>query len=397
MRVLHLLDLRQGDVEQITACRAALQIAEAQHHVIAIGSARGIAPALSLGLSPDDVITPMGGPAELSARRLRRLVAARSSRGFAIGSADLLQCWSVATLGLARLAFSGGPRRVGALLRHPAHAPATLLSDARRSLALVGARLWCFDRSTRAGWAGAASLLRGDRFSEQQIRLLPPPASVRIEPADRAQLRARLGIREDQIAVGLVACPPRQADARRFAFVLGLLYTTGASVSGLVPRGVVNLARASRFVRLHGHGWGFQSSDLPLPTMLSACDLAVWDAPPDRPSDSGTSGSVGLAIAMSLGLPTVATRHGVSEALLRKIAPELLARDATQNALADRLLSIIADPSRRSAISADLQHAAAENTSAFRTDLFALWKEAANQPEDVAGLPTPSALARSLA
>lgn len=397
MRVLHLLDLRHGDVEQIVACCAALQIAEAEHHVVAIGSARGIAPALALGLAVDHVITPTGGAAELSARRLRRLIAARASRGAPIGSADVLQCWSVETLGLARLAFSGGPRRVGALLGHPDHAPASLLNDVRHRHSLFGARLWCFDRSTRAAWAGAASFLRDNRFAEQEIRLLPPPSPACIEPTDRAELRARLGIREDQFAVGLIASPPRRADARRFAFILGLLYTTGTNVSGLVPRGVANLARASRFVRLHGRGWGFQPCDLPLPAMLSACDLAVWDAPPDQPSDSGTSGSVGLAIAMSLGVPTVATRHGVSEALLRNVAPDLLARDATQNALADRLLAIIADPTRRSTISADLRRAAAENTSDFRADLFALWKEVVNQPEAVDGLPTPPALARSLA
>ncbi|MCC6321502.1 MAG: hypothetical protein IT438_08735 [Phycisphaerales bacterium] len=391
MRVLHLIDLRHDGVEPMLACRHAASIPGVAHHTIALGSSRDARVASALGLAIDDLLAPLAGPAELSARRLRRLIASRLPAGTS-SRPDIVQCWSAPVLGLGRLACGGGAVRVGALLRAPRSAPDSLVRDLRARAALLDATLFCFDRHTRRAWAPAASALRGGRYGEQDIRLLPPPAFTALgarQPRTRAAIRARLGAADDQVVIALLADPSRGAASQRFAFTLGLLYTTGARVFGVVPPGASNLARAKRFVRLHGKGWGFDRADAPLPTVLHACDIAVWDCPASRPA----CGSTLLTAAMGAGLPIVASRHDIATETLGRATPDLVARDDSANAIADRLLTLVGDPARRAAIGARARAAAADHAAAFPERLVQLWNEAANVPVPVPGLPQPLALA----
>src|SRR5690606_6596526 len=153
--------------------------------------------------------------------------------------ADVVQCWSCAALGLARLASGQRtPPRVGALLHPPAE---TTISLQRRRLEQAAhyATLFTFDRFIRSAWGEIASARRGGRLLEQNIRVLDPAEfdTSGPRPAERDRLRSRLGLREDDVAIVLLADPPSAADLQRFMFVLGLMFTTGARVVGTSGRG----------------------------------------------------------------------------------------------------------------------------------------------------------------
>gem|GEM_PF-1356038 len=402
MRILHLVDLRHEGDEPILACQAANQASCTEHRVIGLGSNADAARAGRMGLFLTDLITPPGLAAETAFRRLRHLMGDRNGRNSTRPWADLLQCWSVPALGLARLASGRRtPPRVGALVRSP-HSSSIFspLWMVRSKFALHDTTLFSFDRSVRAAWAEPASARRGGCLLEQNIRLLPPPALSNVPTPDlRLAIRQRLGLQAADVAVALLADPADVGDAQRFAFTLGLLYTTGQRVVGIVPRGIGHASRARQFVRMHGHNWGLLITPEPLSSVLPACDLSMWDSTCASGSIDGSSGLTLLRASIASGVPPVAARHELSIAALGSIAPELVARDGSLNAVANRLLWLLENDSARSRMSGLCRHSTRANTheSTFAPELLRLWQEVANIPVARPGLPTPLALMGSLA
>jgi hypothetical protein len=397
MRILHLIDLHERSDEAVMACRAAVSLAPGRHRVLAVGSSGEVAAARAAGL-PVDASAPMVGPVpELSYRRMRRLLADRDGRDATRPWADIVQCWSAPMLGLARLSSGQRtPPRVGGLLRPPAH-ELRGLGLRRFQYGLHDATLFAPDRFTRAAWAEAASARRGGRLLEQNIRLLDPTLAPTSHPdlPERDALRESLGLEPEDVVIGLLADPPGAVDLYRFSFTLGLLFTTGVPVVGLVRRGAGHERRSTRYVRLHGRRWGLRITDRSTEAMLAACDLAVWDVGDTERGGIVGAGCMSIGAAARAGVPVVAARHPLALEALGAKCPELVARDATMGAIAERLLWLYHHPEpRRELVRRLVEPHAREH--AFAPELRRLWEEVVNLPMPRPGLPMPTALARRL-
>lgn len=394
MRVLHLIDLRERSDETVMACRAAALHAAGRHRIVAVGASRDVELARAAGLTIDAAAPPVGPWPELTLRRLRRLLNDRDGRDATRPWADVVQCWSPSMLALARLSSGHRtPPRVGALLRPPAQ-PIVGIRSARLRFGMLYATLFAPDRFTRASWAEPASARRGGRLLEQNIRLLDPSTAVNGQSgAHRAAARAELELEPDDVAVMLLADPPSAADSARFAFLLGLLFTTDVRVVGLMRHGATHHRRAARFVRMHGRRWGLIASHHPTDLLLAAADAAVWDVGDAERGGIVSAGAVSIGRAIARGVPVAAAKHPLSVETLGPACADLIARDATLSALAERLLPLCRDRARREALSEQLAREPRPG-HAFAPDLRRLWEEVTNTPMIRPGLPIPPALAK---
>lgn len=409
LRVLHLLDLRDDAVEACIACRAAISVTGVAHRVLGIGTTADAAAARARGIPVDGHVLPAGPCTELASRRMKRLIADRDGRDASRPWADVVQCWSPHLLGLARLASGQRtPPRVCALLRPPVYAP-TGFERARLEFGLRFATTFTFDRHVRRTWAELVSARRGGSALEQDIRLLSPPVTTGGSPARRAAARRRLGLRDGDVAIGLLADPPAAGAAAAFAFVLGLLFTTGAGVVGVVHKGDPQLRRAARFVRMHGRRWGLlQVGRLDGESNpIDGCDLAVWMGDDTRAgvwraSDHAASGPLAILDTLGRGVPVVMARHPITQNLFSSVCTDtaggqlrdsLVARDGTLNALADRLVPLVHDHEHRARIGGLARGwvRAPVWGDAFEDDLPRLWREVTNTPDHRPGLPAPLA------
>lgn len=394
MRVLHLIDLRENSDEAVTVCRAATLSVPGRHRIVAVGASRAVELARAAGLDIDAAVPPVGPWPELASRRLRRLLNDRDGRDATRPWADVVQCWSPSMLSLARLSSGHRtPPRVGALLRPPVQ-PLVGVRSARMRFGMLYATLFAPDRFTRASWAEPASARRGGRLLEQNIRLLDPSTTVDGHAgADRAAARAELELEDDDVAVMLLADPPSAADGARFTFLLGLLFTTGVRVVGLMRAGATHQRRASRFVRMHGRRWGLISSHHSTDFLLAAADAAVWDVGDAHRGGVASAGAVTIGRAIARGVPVAAARHPLSLEALGVAGNGLVARDATLSALAERLLPWCRDAALRRDLGSRLARGP-RSGHAFAPDLRRLWEEVTNTPLARPGLPVPPALAR---
>lgn len=399
MRVLHLIDLRDNSDEARIACRAAIANGAARHRILGLGSSADAARTRAAGIPIDSFAPPIGPIPELSARRVKRLIADRDGRDARRPWADVVQCWSPGLLGLARIASGQRtPPRVAALLRPPL-VPLGGFERARLGQGFSYATVFAFDRFVRSAWAEPVSARRGGVALEQDIRLLAPPiaaAAPTLSPQSRDAARAALGLQPADVAISLLADPPAAGDSAGFAFTLGLLFTTGARVVGLIRAGSAHQRRGFRFVRMHGRRWGLQTipAHLSGDHVLAATDVALWTVDERAGVSSGT---LSIVDALSRGVPVVAARHPISIAALGPLAhpgSPLLARDQTFNALAERLLPLVHDPAHRAQAAARCRERASALGSShpFQDDLLRLWQEVTNTPIVREGLPMPLAL-----
>ncbi|MEZ6317890.1 MAG: hypothetical protein R3B49_03910 [Phycisphaerales bacterium] len=116
----------------------------------------------------------------------------------------------------------------------------------------------------------------------------------------REMLRERVGL-ADRVLIMVLADHPRMIDARQFGFLLGFLGVAGHRIGGVLPRAARHAPLAWRHLRgLLGPCRLFET-DLPVPALLPACDLALLPA-----SEEGTGADAVLrAWADALGVTTV--------------------------------------------------------------------------------------------
>lgn len=377
LRALHLLEPCAGD-EAILACAAAVAIPAVTHRVWIIGSGGCARRAEALGVPIDGRVAPALGRPELALFKLRRLMDDRD-RELPEGTwADVVQCYSVGTLGLARLAVGKRkPPRIGVLSRPPVgRSP-----GARERFALHDATLLVFDHATRDAYAEAASARRGGAYLRDNIRLCAAPGVMpRSALARRDEIRASLGIEPEHRAVVFLADPAGAGDAMRMAFTLGLCFVRGQRTVGVLPRGCTHARRAARFVRTHGRSWGLVFSDLPMTDLIAGADAGVWDA--GEPSlGPGSSGPMLLRSALAGGLPIVAgpgapTGDASGHPLVRT------AINHTPAAVGAMLMEVLTSPRPPALAGGD----------DFATTLAELWNECANRPMHRPGLPVPTLL-----
>ncbi|MBC7834043.1 MAG: hypothetical protein H7Y88_02955 [Phycisphaerales bacterium] len=245
------------------------------------------------------------------------LSAGGSSRG-------LVQCWSSGALDAAAwvsgtivAAMSGDPPEERRQRRTLGRARVTIALEPRES-----------QEPARARWLDAGS---------RDVRVSSGPGF----PASTAEfqhVRSSLASPE-QVLVGLIAERPTQADAAKFAFMLGLLFTTGIPMTGVVPAGSGGMRAAARFLRAHGRRWAVLPTDASYATALRGCDVVVW------PGNQG--GLVQAAACVAAGIPVVMPACDGAERLLGSSARRCIAASAEMKPLGQRLLELCGDEGLR--------------------------------------------------
>ena len=357
-RVLHLMEAADG-LEPGVVCAAALRV-PGEHLVVTVGI-----PSRGLDRPDGPVLGAPAGCPELAWRPLRAL--ARAWRP------ALIQAWSHAMAALAMLAAPGVPCVVGVLGAPARGEPPVRGALRRRALEraslVVSVAPEVGQEQARAGWLAAGA---------RDVRVLPLPSvgCPDVTPM-RARWRAELGAGADDVMVGLAADPPARADARHFAFLCGLLFTAGAPVVGVLPRGVGGMRRAARYLRAHDRRWRIVSPAAPARDVLGACDLGCLTGTPGR-------GGILASWLGAAGVPVVMPRSELSTEVLGPIEGELVYERATVKAVGGPMMRLLCDGARRRELSAALRgHARARDAARgreFTGTLAALWSEAATGP-----------------
>ena len=260
MRVLHLVEClgrargrgATSDAE-LLACRAAVEgIPRVRHDVLLIADTEGEARASRLGLRTTDRVTAPLGRPTLAWRAVRALAASRPRP-------DVVQLWAHGIAPVARLAL---PRRSPVL-----GAPATLG--------------------------------------------VPAPSGP-----GRQELRAALGLRDDDLTVLLMADPVDETQSARFTFLIGLLDFAGRQAAGVLPAGARGIMRARAFQRRAVLECPIRYSSFPSAALAGACDVGVLHVHPWATASGPALERRRAAIrgAHRAGLPVVVPAHsGVAD------------------------------------------------------------------------------------
>lgn len=389
MRVLHLLDPAHCADEGLLACAAAMRsIPAAQHHAWIVGSEADEQRCWALGILTTDrvparrSIVPGCDPDIIGLGRLR---AARERAGSP--APDLVQCWSLDGLHLARAIFGlgpGAPARCAVVARPPRAPQRSLPPDS--DLATGREVLIAYDHPTRHALAPLLSR-DGGSHADRWLPAIRSIAAPAFEPGgpitiDRAALRDSLGLKPGEIAIALLADPPSRADAHRISFALGVLRAVGHRTVLLLRRGATLERRAAAYVAAHSRRWGLTIADLSLPQLAIAADLAIID---DAPSPNGSTtpscGPVAASLALCMALPIV-TFPGVLPGW-----PVLAAPSSALGRLAVPISSYLENPQIRIDFAASARSFCDRTraASSFQHTLAAIWREQLNVPSsDVA-------------
>ena len=92
---------------------------------------------------------------------------------------------------------------------------------------------------------------------------------------DRASVRTRLGVAEEELLVTLVGDPPAAIDALPALYALGILHVAGVRATLVLPRGCGQFDRALRHVHQGGYLHGLRVTDEPLSLIAVGCDLGI--------------------------------------------------------------------------------------------------------------------------
>jgi hypothetical protein len=336
--LVHLLRPGASGQDELLACRAACEIPNVHHLVWLIGNTRDERDARSLGLRISARFSPRAANLGPIARLVRPGGAMMPHANRLDASAQVL-CWGTPTLDIARA------------LRIPIAAAVLLDSRDIRTTDLHRTPAIAFCNAIASAW----------RTHGHQVAVLTPPYDLLSDGewlARRQDTRTALRIGADEVVISLLSDPVRDGDARRFAWVTGLLQVAGIRAVGICAHASSQLQRAARYIRLHGRHWEVIAFDGPPAAALPAADLVMWNVDPSRVAGMdvpprGPAGGAGLLSAM------MAARHGVpvfspidpaSDEFLGTIAPELLATAATMPALGACAVPLLSDPHRRAAV-----------------------------------------------
>ncbi len=220
---------------------------------------------------------------------------------------------------------------------YPQLAPARIASSFDRKRALL------------AG-AGSVMLLANSAWTERRARTLAPAAAVaRIDlafptevfrPGDKAALRRRLGLPEGDLLILFGAVIADQPDKGGPDLVRALLRVAGPEI-GFVALGRIDDRRAFPLPNLFAPGP--IGAEEELAAWYGACDLHV------TASRLETLGQTAIEAGLC-GVPTVAYRNtGLTTAVIGGVSGVLV--DPDPAALADAIAALLADPTRREALS----------------------------------------------
>jgi len=367
-RVLHLLDPAHAGEEGCLACAALQRDGAAWQEVWLVGSSADERLAAGVGVRLDGRLTVRRWLAELGVSALRRLMADRVRAGVA---PDVVHCWSVEGLSLARAAFGPDVARAAVLPHGPAAGRGLGPDELRVDAAMRGAEVAC--------WSGAlAERWRAVRVDAAVVDV--PRLGVDGWNRRRAEARASLGIGDDELVVLLAGDPARTLDTKAFSVFMGTLRFGGARAVGLMPAAGSSHRRAARYVRALGRTFDMVRFHGPQIGALPAADLVLWgldEATSRLVSDRPMGGVLLAATACAAGVPVISLDCGVSREVLG-VRPELLCGSLIFVDVARPLLPLALDARRRPETGAALREVWGVRLarSAFAGQVGLLWERA---------------------
>lgn len=138
--------------------------------------------------------------------------------------------------------------------------------------------------------------------------------SLVVDAQARAKLRAEWGLSDETVAILATGEPESRIDARWFTFRAGVLAVTGKPSAVVLPARSDALERAIRYTERHRHAWRIIIENRPLPSLIPACDVALWRCAPER-SGAEIFGAHGLSLCAAAGLPCIGEDHPLTREL----------------------------------------------------------------------------------
>jgi len=392
MLIRHVLDPAACGDEGLLCCADAMGIREAEgtdirHECVLIGDSAAERRAWGFDIRTTDRVTPrrIAGRSPLL-RSICRLDAARSSRSEQ--RPDIIQSWSLDAASLARSLYPSGPdapARVAVIPRTPLDRPTR--DAAPDSDLATGREIFAALDDTARGAIAPLISLAGSREADRwlpTIRSLEPPIFDRALGASvfppRSETRAALGLAPNETVIGVLADPPRAADAERAMFTAGVLFAAGRRSTWLIRRGARHERRAAEYLRSHAHRWGMALADITLPELIAASDLCVIDAVPQHDGlPLATCGPTAIAVTLAAGIPVVASPGAASP---RDQMPIAFASIPALGRTAVPIALLLESSAARSDLAAAARTwvAQARARNGFASTLASIWLEAANIP-----------------
>lgn len=180
-----------------------------------------------------------------------------------------------------------------------------------------------------------------------------------LDIGSRDRTRESLGVAPEWPMVALLADPARLGDARRFAYMIGLLDVAEMPIAGLIDPRAAHLVRARRFHAEARVRWRLRVCPGPLAGALHACELAVVVPPePVRPPTRWEREGMNHSIlrAHALGVPTVGGSAWLDDGVCPPEARDALdAEEGVLLQLARKLSGLLTDPARRAEVASTVR------------------------------------------
>ncbi len=181
--------------------------------------------------------------------------------------------------------------------------------------------------------------------------------------SNRQQIRARLGLQDHSIVIGLADDPPIEADLWAFISVLAMLESGGIAVTGIAPRAAAQRGRARRFFRTLGLSQGLIITDEPIWSLSDAIDIAyvgpgMWSRAREHGEPTPLSANelswarvIAAERMLERGVPTVTVDRPAAPEALR----DVLVADVKSSAIAGKLMALADSASLRETVTRSLR------------------------------------------
>lgn len=331
----------------VLAAIEAMSVPGVEHSVLLLAGSQGAQRAKALGLRQFDRLAPAMGKPSLAARLFARYADER-------GPFDLVHLWGEH---LARIEPW-----------HPSIRAVALTNLEQGSLHLLSAL--------------------GTRTTQAEGTLPPLSLSLRTRSSRlnaRPRLREQFDLRDDDIALALIADPPTDASTARFTFLASLLSVSGLRVVAIVNSHGREVARGLADRRRKLLGRDPIIVDDPMLSFLPACDVAVF-APGTRFSDVPERATwrtrAMTSLALHLDVPVVTATTNL---LPPQFEPHLLADSSHPAAIARVIARLCEDPTRQAAVRDSIESwcnsTGASHLSPLASRVHAAWASVLNLSE----------------
>lgn len=372
MRILHLIDPGTPGGGACTLRLLAEPLTRLQsirQDVVLIGNRHHAALARRCGVRPAGLIAPPMGATILAARAVRQMVASFRKFGCVY---DLIHAWTPTTALLAHHLASTGPPKMTPPRDHHIAAMATLTVGPvtstgmsivlHRLAAALGQRpmpLLAGSDAVRREYASAGLDVRDDDSPLMSV-MAPAVNPESVNPIPRRTLRARWGVRDETLVVGLFSEPVAWADARTALSAVSYAAKAGRDVRLVVHPTATRRRLAQQWAAEVGlddaliledelaEPWrvtGGLDAALLTSGEMNTMDLAGTHSPLATLTGGGRRlrpmpGVMPLLWAMAAGLPVIAEAGDAVREIITDASNGLLVQQHDIVAVGDRLLRL---------------------------------------------------------